>query len=74
MGGRRRTMGQRGAAPDPLRQLHGGSCNCAACRAERWELSKDRARRSKAETRPKVCPTCSIALPVTGVCDDCPPR
>lgn len=74
MGSRRRTMGQRGATPDPLRQLHGGACNCAACRAERWSLKKDRAGLSRPDTTPKVCPTCSIALPVTGVCDDCSPR
>ena len=41
---RRRTMGQRGAPPDRWgRQLHGKFCSCAACSAERFSLSNERA-------------------------------
>lgn len=27
--------------------------------------------RGRAETPPAICPTCSMALPGTGICDDC---
>lgn len=72
---RRRTMGQRGAPPD-LYASHPVGCTCASClaegsllRAEWWNsLRKERAERVEP---PKLCPTCRIELPVTGVCDSC---